>query len=131
MAESSGDVAFEKAFRDILIPAADRFKPDLILVSAGFDPHRNDLAMNLTYDGFKAITDIVQGIADKHCKGKLAFVLEGGYNLTSLSRGVHSVLEVLTGGKVPKVSEIGIKEVENAADFHLSAFTDDDPMSPT
>ncbi|MEC8861128.1 MAG: histone deacetylase [Pseudomonadota bacterium] len=123
--ESAGDVAFEKAFREILVPAADHFKPDLVLVSAGFDPHRNDMALNLTYEGFKVITNIVQGIADKHCDGKLALVLEGGYNLTSLSQGVHAVLEVLAGGEVPVVKATGVKEVEHAAAFHLSAFTDE------
>ena len=124
--ESSGDVAFEKAYREILIPAADSFKPDLILVSAGFDPHQNDLAMNLTYDGFKVITRIIQDIADKHCKGRLALVLEGGYNLTSLSRGVHAVLETLTGGDIPELAEIGIKAVEEAAEFHRSAFDEEE-----
>ncbi|HBN14898.1 MAG TPA: histone deacetylase, partial [Pseudohongiella sp.] len=106
-------------------PAADHFKPDLVLVSAGFDPHRNDMALNLTYDGFKVITSIVQGIADKHCDGKLALVLEGGYNLTSLSQGVHAVLDVLAGGEVPEVNATGVKEVEHAAAFHLSAFTEE------
>jgi acetoin utilization deacetylase AcuC-like enzyme len=99
--------------------------PD-VLVSAGFDPHRNDMAMNLTYDGFKVLTRIVQDIADTHCEGKLAFVLEGGYNLSSLAKGVHAVLEVLTGGDVPKLWEAGVKEAEEAAEFHRSAFSDDE-----
>jgi acetoin utilization deacetylase AcuC-like enzyme len=124
--ESSGDVAYEKAFREILVPAADYFKPDLVLVSAGFDPHRNDMAMNLTYDGFKVITRIVQEIADQHCDGRLALVLEGGYNLNSLARGVHAVLEVLAGGDAPEVFETGIREAATAAEFHRSAFSDDD-----
>lgn len=122
--ETAGDVAFEKVFREILVPAADYFEPDLILVSAGFDPHRNDMAMNLTFDGFRAITRIVQDIADKHCGGRLALVLEGGYNLTSLSRGVHAVLETLTGGDVPEIRETGVKEAEEAEEFHRSAFRD-------
>lgn len=123
--ESAGDVAFEKVFREILVPAADYFKPDLVLVSAGFDPHRNDMALNLTYDGFRAITRIVQEIADKHCEGRLAVVLEGGYNLTSLSQGVHAVLETLAGGDVPEIREMGVKEVEEATEFHRSAFSDE------
>nr|WP_305907276.1 histone deacetylase [Methylomarinum sp. Ch1-1]MDP4520013.1 histone deacetylase [Methylomarinum sp. Ch1-1] len=85
--ETAGDIAFEKAFREILLPAAEYFEPDLVLVSAGFDPHHNDMAMNLSYDGFKVLTSIVQGIADQYCDGRLVLVLEGGYNLTSLSRG--------------------------------------------
>jgi acetoin utilization deacetylase AcuC-like enzyme len=124
--ETAGDVAFEKVFREILMPAADYFEPDLVLVSAGFDPHRNDMALNLTYDGFKVLTGIVQAIADKHCDGRLALVLEGGYSLSSLSRGVHAVLEVLAGGEVPAVHEIGVPEAEEAAEFHRSAFSDED-----
>lgn len=123
--ETSGDVAFEKVFREILVPAADYFKPDLVLVSAGFDPHRNDMALNLTYDGFRMITRIVQDIADTHCEGRLVFALEGGYNLTSLSHGVHAVLETLAGGDVPEIRETGVKEAEEAAEFHRSAFSDE------
>ncbi|MCB2182733.1 MAG: histone deacetylase [Desulfobulbaceae bacterium] len=123
--ETAGDVAFEMAFRDILVPAAEYFEPDLVLVSAGFDPHHNDMALNLSYDGFKVITGIVQEVAEQHADGKLVFVLEGGYNLTSLSLGVHSVLQVLAGGDIPELAECGVKEVATAADFHRSAFSDD------
>ncbi|MCH8552017.1 MAG: histone deacetylase [Natronospirillum sp.] len=123
--ESAGDAAFESAFRDILVPAARHFKPDLVLVSAGFDPHRNDMALNLTYNGFRMLTRILQDIADEHCRGRLALVLEGGYNLTSLSSGVHAVLETLAGGEVPELVEPGILAVQEALDFHRPAFTDD------
>lgn len=123
--EDAGDIAFEQAFREILIPAADRFEPDLVLVSAGFDPHRNDMALNLTYDGFAVLTSILQGIAEKHCEGKIVFALEGGYNLESLARGVHAVLEVLAGGEVPELKECGVREVMEAAEFHRDAFIDD------
>jgi acetoin utilization deacetylase AcuC-like enzyme len=122
--EAAGDIAMEKAFREILIPAAEYFKPDLVLVSAGFDPHHNDLALNLSYDGFAVLTGIVQAIADKFCNGRLVLVLEGGYNLTSLSRGVHTVLKVLAGGEVPQLMECGLREVMEAAEFHSNAFKD-------
>lgn len=121
----SGDIAMVKAFRDILVPAANWFQPDLVLVSAGFDPHRLDLALNLSYDGFSAITEIVQEIVDQHCPGRLALVLEGGYHLESLAHGVHAVLEILSGGDAPLPAEPGVNEVTEAAEFHLSAFTDD------
>lgn len=123
--ETAGDIALEKAFREILIPAAEYFKPDLVLVSAGCDPHHNDMALNVSYDGFAALTGIVQGIADKHCDGRLAMVLEGGYNLISLSHGVHSMLTVLAGGKIPKLMESGLREVMQAVEFHRDAFKDD------
>ncbi|MFT6488110.1 histone deacetylase [Alcanivorax sp. IL2] len=123
--ESAGDIAMEKAFRDILIPAADRFEPDLVLVSAGTDPHHNDMAFNLSYDGFAVLTSIVQGIADKHCDGRLVLVLEGGYNLTSLARGVHTMLTVMAGGDVPELMECGLREVLEAAGFHRDAFEEE------
>ncbi|MDX1455437.1 MAG: histone deacetylase [Gammaproteobacteria bacterium] len=121
----AGDAAMIKAFREILVPAAEHFDPDLVLVSAGFDPHRLDMAMNMSYDGFSALTGIVMDIAERHCDGRLAMVLEGGYNLESLSNGVHSVLEVLAGGTPAEPTEPGTEEVEYAAEFHRNAFLAD------
>ncbi|MDZ7826136.1 MAG: histone deacetylase [Gammaproteobacteria bacterium] len=122
--EGSGDIAMVQAFRDILVPAADWFEPDLVLVSAGFDPHRLDLALNLSYDGFAAITEIVQEIVDRHCPGRLVLILEGGYHLDSLAQGVHTVVEILAGGDAALPAEPGIEEVAEATSFHLGAFTD-------
>ncbi|MBA1145603.1 histone deacetylase [Ectothiorhodospiraceae bacterium WFHF3C12] len=119
----AGDAAMLKAFREILVPAADYFQPDLVLVSAGFDPHRLDLALNVSYEGFAAMTGIVRDIAERHCQGRLAFVLEGGYHLESLSHGVRTVLEVLAGADPAEPMETGIAEVAAAAAFHRSAFT--------
>lgn len=122
MAGGAGDAAYLKALREIVIPAADFFKPDLILVSAGFDAHSFDLALNVTYEGFAAMAGIVQKIADKHCSGRLAMILEGGYNTESLSKSVHSVLRVLAGAEPPEPKVSGIEEVDAAIDFHKDAF---------
>ena len=119
---SVGDMEMLRAFREILVPAAEYFKPDLVLVSAGFDPHRLDLIMNMSYEGFGALTGVVQEIADRHCNGRLAMVLEGGYHLESLAYGVRSVLEVMAGGEVPEPVIAGSREVTAAAEFHLDAF---------
>nr|WP_282571300.1 histone deacetylase [Methylonatrum kenyense] len=125
MPAGSGNLAYIKAFNEILVPAVDAFRPELILVSAGFDAHRLDLALNVSYEGFAALTGIVQGLADQHCPGRLACILEGGYHLESLSGGVHAVLEVLAGGVPPEPGVTGLREVEAAAEFHRSAFRDD------
>jgi acetoin utilization deacetylase AcuC-like enzyme len=117
-----GDPTLVRAYREILVPAVEWFKPDLILVSAGFDMHRLDLCMNLSYSGFGALTGIVQELADTHCGGRLAMVLEGGYHLESLARGVRTVLEVLAGGNPPEIEEPGISDVVRLADFHRDAF---------
>lgn len=116
-----------QAFREILIPAADYFRPDLVLVSAGFDAHRYDLAMNVSTEGFAMMTGIVRDIAERHCHGRLAMFLEGGYHLESLSEGVRAVLEVLAGAEPLGPLEFGITEVAEAAEFHRSAFTEDPP----
>ena len=119
---NTGDQGMLKAFEDIIVPATEWYQPDLILVSAGFDPHRLDLCLNMSYDGFRNITRLMQDLAEAQCNGRLAFVLEGGYHLESLSQGVHAVLETLAGADVPALSEPGFQEVEAAARFHLNAF---------
>ncbi|WP_238984482.1 histone deacetylase family protein [Billgrantia kenyensis] len=124
---SAGDQAYLKVFNDILVPAADWFEPELLLVSAGFDPHPFDLAMNVSFEGFAAMTGILQQVARRHCQGRLAFVLEGGYHLLSLSRGVKTVLDVLAGGSVVPPGRIGMDEAKAAADFHLPAFATEAP----
>lgn len=123
--EGSGDVAMLRAMQEILVPAAEYFKPDLVLVSAGCDVHPLDLALNVTYDGIAAMTGMVQEIADRHCNGRLALVLEGGYNLESLSRGVHSILEVLAGAPSPQPREPGMNELDDIIEFHRSAFEEE------
>ncbi|WP_404470664.1 histone deacetylase [Vreelandella venusta] len=127
----AGDAAYLKAFREILVPAAQWFRPDLILVSAGFDPHTHDLALNVSYDGFAAMTRILQNLARQQCRGRLVFVLEGGYNLISLSHGVKSVLEVLAGEEPPEPGLRGLAEVEAAKVFHRGAFVNEADASLT
>lgn len=121
----AGDLALLMAFREILVPAADWFRPDLVLVSAGFDPHRLDLALNASYAGFQALTGVVQGIAERHCDGRLALVLEGGYHTESLSHSVRAVLEVLAGKEPTEPEECGLAEVTEAAAFHAPAFVEE------
>jgi len=125
--EGAGDAAVLKAFREILVPAAAYFEPDLVLVSAGFDAHRLDLALNVTHAGFAAMTAVLRDIADRHCGGRLAMVLEGGYNLDSLSRGVRASLEVMAGADAPEPAEPGMADVERAVEFHRDAFRPDEP----
>ncbi|MDX5376512.1 MAG: histone deacetylase [Halomonas sp.] len=122
----AGDQAYMKAINDILVPAAESFEPDLVLVSAGFDPHAFDLALNVSFEGFAAMTGVVRDIARRHCQGRLVFVLEGGYHLIALSRGVRAVLDVLAGGEIPKPGIAGLAEAELAADYHRQAFIADD-----
>lgn len=83
----TSDDDIRRAFEQQLVPAADRFKPDLILISAGFDSRVDDLlgCFRISDDGFVSLTKIVMDLAERHCKGRLVSVLEGGYNLTGLA----------------------------------------------
>jgi len=85
------------AFRDRLVPAADAFRPELVLVSAGFDSRVGDPlgGFRLTDDDFAELTGIVRGIAARHCAGRLVSTLEGGYALDGLARAAAAHLGAL------------------------------------
>ena len=72
-----------EVFKNILIPRANRFKPEFILISSGFDSRINDLlgCYNVNDEGFVELTRIVKKLANIHCNDRLLSVLEGGYNL--------------------------------------------------
>jgi acetoin utilization deacetylase AcuC-like enzyme len=88
-----GGDAFREAFRSRILPALDDFRPDLLLVSAGFDAHRDDPLANLRLveADFAWATMELAEVADRYAEGRLVSMLEGGYNLTALARsvGVH------------------------------------------
>lgn len=121
----TGDRAMIEAVRTIVMPAANWFQPDLLVVSAGFDAHPLDKAMNVTYDGFASMAGLMRDIADRHCGGRFAMVLEGGYNTESLSHGVRAVLEVMAGAEPPEPKEVGLDAVAAAAAYHRPAFETD------
>lgn len=87
----SGDHEVISAFKEILLPAALTFKPDFILISAGFDAHEKDpiASLNMTVDGYGEITSIVNELAMKLCEGRIVSVLEGGYDLAALGTCVE------------------------------------------
>jgi acetoin utilization deacetylase AcuC-like enzyme len=93
-----GDKEYEQVFTKILPPVAEVFKPDFVMVSAGFDGHRDDplAAMQLTEDGFAWLTRMAVDIAKKHCGGRLISMLEGGYG-SGLGPSVAAHIEVLCG----------------------------------
>jgi len=98
-----GDGAYRAAFDDILRPIAQRFRPDLVLVSAGFDAHRDDPlgGMEVSTEGFAALCGVVCDVADEHADGALALVLEGGYDLRALAGSVRGCVDVLEGASPP------------------------------
>ena len=89
------DAEYAQVFHDIVVPAAEHFVPDWILVSAGFDPHRRDPlgGMGVTDEGFAMMARRLLVLADKFTDAKIAFLLEGGYDLAGLRGSVAAVLD--------------------------------------
>ena len=88
--EGCGDAEYERAFEEIVEPEVQRFQPDLVLVSAGFDAHQDDplAGMRLTEDGFRRLARRSAALGPR-----VAAVLEGGYNLETLPGCVKAALE--------------------------------------
>jgi acetoin utilization deacetylase AcuC-like enzyme len=86
LAPNDGSEVFKAAFNQRIIPALAAFRPDLILVSCGFDAHFRDplASINLTDDDFRWATRVLMDAADKYCKGRIVSLLEGGYDLQAL-----------------------------------------------
>jgi acetoin utilization deacetylase AcuC-like enzyme len=94
-----GDADYGAVFHDVFLPIARAYRPDLVLVSAGFDPHRADPigGMDVTERGFAAMASAMKQLADEVCGGRLVLLLEGGYDLDALGNSVHACVEVLAG----------------------------------
>ena len=89
-----GDAEYIAVYDSILKAVALEFRPELIIVSAGFDPYIEDPlgGMNVTGEGFGSLAALVRDIAEQTCGGKVLLALEGGYNPQGLREGVRSVL---------------------------------------
>lgn len=94
------DAEYAQVFHDIIVPAAEKFVPDWILVSAGFDPHRRDPlgGMGVTDEGFALMARRLLALAEKFTDAKIAFLLEGGYDLAGLRGSVAAVLDTMQLG---------------------------------
>jgi acetoin utilization deacetylase AcuC-like enzyme len=92
-----GDKDYIKIFFEILKPVIDQYKPELILVSAGFDTYFADPlgGMKVTPQGFAQMARFLKEMAEIYCNGKLIFILEGGYNLEGLWESTKAVIEEL------------------------------------
>jgi len=93
----AGDEEFEGIYATAVIPAIERFGPDLILISAGFDAHESDplAGMALTTGGYGRLTEILRDAAASLCGGRIVSLLEGGYDLDALAASVETHLRVL------------------------------------
>jgi acetoin utilization deacetylase AcuC-like enzyme len=95
----TGDAGYGRVLREVLAPVARRYRPQLVLVSAGFDAHRDDplSGTRVSTAGFAAMARQVLALAEELCDGRVAFVLEGGYNLVALAESVEVTLRASDG----------------------------------
>ena len=93
------DVDYANIFRHLLLPIARRYHPEIVLVAAGFDIHRDDplRSMTVTEAGFARMTHLLMEMAQELCGGRLVLALEGGYNAEALRDSVAAVLQELAG----------------------------------
>ena len=123
-----GDAEYLSVFREVVVPAAERFAPQLVLVSAGYDLHWADhlATMEVSTTGFAEMVRITRGLADVLCGGRAVFSLEGGYHPKALSCSIKATFDVLlddadiedplgpsTGSRVPDIAPLikAIKEL--------------------
>jgi acetoin utilization deacetylase AcuC-like enzyme len=92
MEAGEGNDGYRAVFLKSLVPAADEFKPEFVIISAGFDAHKDDplASMSLTEEGYADLTRIVAGVAQRHAQGRILSSLEGGYNLSALAASVDA-----------------------------------------
>jgi acetoin utilization deacetylase AcuC-like enzyme len=104
-----GDQGFARVYGELLTAVAERFQPDLILVSAGYDAHWDDplAGLRLSLGGYWGLAQTVVALADRLCGGRLVVTLEGGYNLEVLSRGVSDTCRALLGDAAPGSDPLG------------------------
>ena len=97
LTKGSGNNEVIEAFNLQLRPAMDQFKPEFVLVSAGFDAHLGDPLgqLNYTDKGYGVVAEILQDISQKYADGRTLYMLEGGYNAENVSQSVQKILNVL------------------------------------
>lgn len=99
MRAGSGEKEYLDTFQARILPELDQFRPELLMISAGFDAHRDDPLANidLTEESFGKMTEMMMNVAGRCCGGKIVSVLEGGYDLQALARSVETHVRRLLG----------------------------------
>jgi len=100
----AGDEVFSRVTNDIFKPVVEKFRPQMLFISAGFDAHWNDplTSLGLSTRGFFNISKNLVDLADEYCNGKIIFVLEGGYDPRNVANGAAAVFDALTNSTLSK-----------------------------
>ncbi len=124
------DHDYRLLFQSLILPLAESFEPEMILISAGYDAHRRDplAMMRLSAGGFAAMADDLCTLAERLCGGRIAAFLEGGYDLEGLSSSVVSTLRVFLGDTVelsgdPQLAGAGSRSILEASKALLAPYS--------
>ena len=95
----STDGDYDEVYKSLVIPVIDQFRPELVLISAGFDAHERDplARMRLSTTGYASLTKSLCDAADRHCHGHVVGVTEGGYDLGALKACLEALVSMLDG----------------------------------
>lgn len=110
-----GDAEYHAIFEKILKPVTYEYKPQIILVSAGFDTYEHDPLgqMGITVEGYTLLAKSLGEMADQVCNSKIVYLLEGGYNITGLLDSVQGILRFLMGKTDPaSINDPGMETVQ-------------------
>ena len=116
-----GDAEYLRVFRRILKPVALEFRPDIVLLSAGFDIYFKDPlgGMKVTPHGFGCLARVLLDVAEACCGGKFVVVLEGGYHIEGLTQSIKVVLNEMAG--TTRIPEAELAAVDQAADDSIDS----------
>ncbi len=101
----SADVDYTYLLDKFVLPVLDDFEPELIVISAGMDSHKDDpiSGLRLSDNAYGKMTEIFMKVAKKHCNGRLIIELEGGYDVDALARSNYNIVRALQGEKFRNV----------------------------
>ena len=102
------DADFDLVYREGVIPVLEQYRPELLLISAGFDAHERDplAGMRMTTAGYAQLTTRLIAAADRLCDGRIVFVTEGGYDTSALAECCQTVVDLASSDRVPRVDAL-------------------------
>ena len=121
LAAGAGDADLDRVFREVAVPVLAAYEPELVVLSAGYDAHVDDPlgGMQVTTAGYARLTRRLRAVAERTCRGRLAVVTEGGYDLDALRGCLEGTLEVAAGP--PPEDEAPVEGSTPAAEASLAA----------
>ena len=123
----SGDKTLTRIYEEVVWPAAQRYQPQLMLVSAGFDAHWSDplAGLQLSLSGYTHLTRELIRMADDLCEGNIVFAMEGGYDLDAIGNGIANIARCLLGDTdIPDPMGPAKQEAEPDVDHLIASVRD-------